>query len=114
MDGETTVTEPTLNEVVRRFEEATKRLSGEMQELTRELREERRINEVTYLRKDVYEANRATTDRDIADLRTDVNDLTEARKVDQTWKRQQSLTLGVAVVGWLLTIALFLFTLVAR
>ena len=108
------LSEPTLNEVVRRFEEATQRLSGEMADLTRELREERRVTEATYLRKDVYEAHRAANERELSDLRDGVDELTEQRKVDQTWKRQQSLTLGVAVGGWLLTIALFLFTLVAR
>jgi hypothetical protein len=108
------VTEPTLAEVVRRFEDATKRLSGEMAELTREMREERRTNEQTYLRKDVYEANRHATIRDIADVRGDVEELKKASESDRGWRRQASLTLAIAAGGWLVSIAVAVFALLTR
>lgn len=108
------MTEPTLNEVVRRFEEATSRIAGELNELTRELREERRVNEQTYLRKDVYDARSVTQSRDVQELRGDIAEINKARESDKNWRRQVSLALAIAAGSALVSAALAVFAFVTR
>lgn len=59
---------PESEEVVRRFEDAVTRLSNEMAELSRQLREDRDKAANTFVRKDVYQAQTEGTSRRVDDL----------------------------------------------
>jgi hypothetical protein len=108
------VTEPTLAEATRRFEEATKRLSGEMAELTREMREERRTNAETYVRRDVYASDTRAYEAEHREMRNDIAAIEKAREVDQNWRRNVSLALAITVLGSLTSIGLAIFAYITR
>lgn len=63
--------EPTPGEIMRRLDDITQRVS----EMLAEVRADRVENAKTYIRQDVYVANRLTDQAALADLRDDVRDL---------------------------------------
>lgn len=89
--------EPTLGEVVRRLSDITTQLSA----ITNQLRTD-------FVRADVYEAHQSATKDDIKDVRDAVVRIEAKREEDQKWRRTASLTVALAFVGWLVTIALAL------
>lgn len=94
---------PTLGELVRQLETVARQL----QDITLQLRTD-------FVRKETYELTERSRDREFRELRGDIEELKTARAGDQSWRRQMSLTLAIAVIGWLLTIALAVATLMAR
>lgn len=101
------MSEPTLGEVVRRLEDIAKQMAG----LLAEIKGERAHVERTYLPRETYNAEKELLKASVATVAGDVADINEARKDDARWRRTASLTLAVAAAGWLVTIALFIATI---
>lgn len=113
--------EPTMGEVIRRLEAISKQLT----EVVREIKEDRTQNAATFVRQDVYQAQRiadqavtADVAGDIrtvkADLDREVTAIKAERSSDTAFRRQVLLGFAVGGIGWLLTIALFIANFIAR
>ena len=113
--------EPTLGEVIRRLEA----ISGQLTEVVREIKEDRAQAAATFVRQDVYQAQRiadqavtADVAGDIRTLRTEldreVTAIKAERSSDTAFRRQVLLGFAIGGIGWLLTIALFIANFVAR
>lgn len=94
--------EPTLGEVTRRLEEITRQLT----EIAGQMREEQARAAQTYVRQDVYNANRQADHAVVADLHGDIAavatklDGTEsARKANVRWAIGTGLALAAVLVA---------------
>lgn len=98
----TDMTEPmSAPETARRF----KHLEDRVTELIQEIREERRNNADTYMRKDIYE----TRHQELVD---DINELKADRREDAKWRRQVALAIVIMAVPLVVTTAIAIFNLV--
>jgi hypothetical protein len=109
--------EPTLGEVLRRLEE----VSRQMIELARELKEDRAANAATFVRQDVYIAQRLADQSTVADLhgdirsvKDDIKAVKEDRQKDIEWRRQHNLTLAGITITALVSISLTIVTILTR
>ena len=83
-----------MSEVVRRIDEYARNL----QEFVREMREERRKTEATYVRRDVYDAETKTRAGELQALRDDLGNEIKARQDEQ--KNRRLLTVGIVVAAF--------------
>jgi hypothetical protein len=102
--------EPTLGEILRRLDDVSRQLI----DLTREIKDDRAATAATYVRQDVYLAQRLADQSVVADLHGDIRTVKDERKKDNDWKRQQNLTLAGLTVTVLVSIALAIVNIVAR
>jgi hypothetical protein len=124
--------EPTLGEVLRRLDD----VSRELKDVLREMKDDRAANAATYVRRDVYLAERTTIEANVADLHGDikkgiadlhrdiekvadglgreVKSVKEDRKNDINFRRQVWLALGTVALTLLVTIVLSVINLLAR
>lgn len=102
--------EPTLGEVLRRLDD----LSRQMLDLVREIKEDRSENAKTFVRQDVYIAQRLADQAVTADLAGDLQSLKDDRKKDLDGQRQRNLTLGLFAITTLVSIALSIVNILAR
>lgn len=86
--------DPTIHEVLRRLNE----YATNLQDFVREMREERRKTEQTYVRRDVYEAETKTRAAELQALRDDLGNEITARQEEQKSKRV--LTIGIVVAAF--------------
>jgi len=101
------VSEPTLGEVVRRLDGVAQQITN----LVEKIDVDRRRDAETYVNKDSYREYQRLVEATFKAHAGDIEDLNESRKEDARWRRTASLTLAVAAAGWLVTIALFVATL---
>jgi len=101
------VSEPTLGEVVRRLDGVAQQITN----LVEKIDMDRRRDAETYVNKDSYREYQRLVEATFKAHAGDIEDLNEGRKEDARWRRTASLTLAVAAAGWLVTIALFVATL---
>lgn len=99
--------EPTTGEVLRRLDE----VSQQMRDIAQQLREDRLASAATYVRQDVYMAQRQADSAVVADLAGDVMAINRARESDAGWRRQVLLTLAVLAISTLVSIALAIVNL---
>ena len=102
--------EPTLGEVMRRLDEVAKQLGR----MANEMREDRQQNAATFVRQDVYIAQRHADQAVVADLHGDIRTVKDERKQDQASRRQIWLSLGIAALSTVTAIALAVVNLLAR
>lgn len=113
--------EPTMGEVIRRLDA----IAGQLTDVVRELKDDRRLNAQTFVRQDVYTAQRRADHAVVADVAGDViavrkelgrhvDGQAEKQRADAAFRRQVFLGLALTGGGWLLTIALFIATFVLR
>jgi hypothetical protein len=102
--------EPTLGEVLRRLEEVSRQLL----DVTHELKEDRKATAATYVRQDVYIAQRQADAAIVADLAGDMQSMRDERKTDVGFRRQVWLTLGALAISMLVTIVIAIANFVAR
>lgn len=102
--------EPTLGEVIRRLDDVSRQLV----ELTREIKDDRSANAATFVRQDVYVAQRQADGAVVADLHGEIRTLKESRQKDSDWRRQQNLSLAVVAIGAVVSIALAIVNILAR
>ena len=124
--------EPTLGEVLRRLDD----VSRQMTELAREMKADRAEAAATYVRQDVYVAQRQAMEAMVADLHGDVKKVNtdlglkiqatkddlgrevktikDDRKTDVAFRRQAWLTMGALAVTTVVTIVVTLVNLLTR
>lgn len=103
-------TEPTLGEVLRRLDEVSRQLV----DLTREIKEDRVTAAATFVRQDVYLAQRQADQAVMADLHGEVATVRDDRRKDQDVQRQRNLTLAALAITSLVSIALGIANILAR
>jgi hypothetical protein len=101
------VSEPTLGEVVRRLDGVAQQITN----LVNKMDADRRRDADTYVNRGEYAEYQKRVESQIDDHSKDIDAINEARKDDARWRRTASLTLAVAAAGWVVTIALFVATL---
>lgn len=99
--------EPSPGEIMQRLDAVAAQLAA----LARQLSEDRNKAEATYIRRDVYMAERQFDQAVVADLAGDIRVVREDRKVDIGWRRQASLTIAVLAISSLVSIALAVINL---
>jgi cell division protein FtsX len=104
------VNEPTLHEVVRRLDDVVARLM----DMAKRLENDRVAAAQTFVVRVAYDSDQRRIEDKFATIGRDISDIEQARKDDQGWRRQSSLTLAVAVVGWLVTVALAMTAYLTR
>lgn len=94
--------EPTLGEVMRRLDETSKQLA----ELAGQMREDRNHAAQTYVRQDVYLAQRQADQAVVADLQGDVsrvehhaNTIEDKRRANVRWAVGIALTVAALIVA---------------
>ncbi|MFE6645653.1 hypothetical protein ACFVJS_03760 [Nocardioides sp. NPDC057772] len=92
---------PTLGELVRRLADITTQLT----DITIQLRND-------FVRKETYDAHREVTRVELDEIKGDIVDLKRKNETDQSWRRSTSVAVAIAVIGWVLTIALAIAALV--
>lgn len=124
--------EPTLGEVVRRLDEVSRQLAS----VVHDIKDDRSQNAATYVRQDVYVAQRQADLAVSADLHGDVTKLKadleheqqmmradferemqglkEDRTRDKDFRRQVLLAFAIAGGGWVITLATFIVTFLAQ
>ena len=102
--------EPTLGEVLRRLDD----LINKVAELTQELKDDRNNAAATYVRQDVYIAQRQADAAVVADIHGDIKSIKDDRRKDNDWRRQQNLSLAGLTITVLVSIALAIINIVAR
>jgi len=109
---------PTLAELMRRLDEMAVR----QEKILEEIKQDRATMASTYVRQDVYMAERQMANAVAADIRTDVTQLEntmvrefreidDTRKAEQAQRRQMLMWLGGLTVTILLTIAGFIVSI---
>lgn len=107
----TPINEPTLGEVLRRLDEVSRQLI----DIVREIKEDRVDAAKTYVRQDVYIAERQASNAVVADLHGDIQSvkgelgreirgIKDDRKSDLGWRRQMWLAIGGLAVTTLIGI----------
>jgi hypothetical protein len=102
--------DPTLGEILRRLDD----LSRQLIDLTREIKEDRTTSAATYVRQDVYLAQRHADAAVLADIHGDIAAVREERKKDNDWRRQLNLALASLTITVLVSISLAIVNIVAR
>lgn len=113
------INEPTLGEVLRRLDDVVKQLG----DISREIKEDRAVAAGTYVRQDVYMAERAAQSAVVADLhgdiqaakvelRADVKALKDQRQAEVNARRQVWLAIGGVAVTSLIAIAALIVNIV--
>jgi hypothetical protein len=117
----TPTSEPTMGEILRRLDE----VSRQMIDLAREMKDDRSAAAATYVRQDVYFAQRQAMESMIADLHGDVKQtetnlgreiaiIKDDRKSDVNFRRQVWLTMGALAITTLVTIVIAILNFVGR
>jgi len=101
------MSEPTLHEVVRRLDEVAQQITN----LVTKIDNDRRRDVDTYVNRETNREYQRLVEATFQAHARDIADLEDARKDDARWRRTASLTLAVAAAGWLVTIVLFVATL---
>ena len=101
--------EPTLGEVIRRLDDITRQLV----DLTRELKEDRSSAAATFVRQDVYMAQRHADHATTADLHGDIQTIRTDRAKDLDWRRQVLLWGAGLTITTLVSIALAITAVLA-
>lgn len=91
-----------MGEVLRRLDEVSRQLI----DLAREMKDDRDKAAATFVRQDVYLAQRLADQAVVADLNGDIRAVNKAREADAGWRRQVLLTLAVLAISTLVSIAL--------
>jgi len=104
------MSEPTLAEVVRRLDDVVSRLA----DMARRFESDRVSAAQTFVVRIAYDADQRRIDDKFSAHARDIADIEQARKDDQGWRRQSSMTLAIAVVGWLVTVALAMTAYLTR
>lgn len=115
------MSEPTMGEVLRRLDEVSRQLL----DLARELKQDRAEAAATYVRQDVYFAERRAGEATVADLHGDIKKvetnlgreiggIKTDRKNDVAFRRQIWLAVGTLSVTLVVTIVLAVINLLAR
>ena len=113
------INEPTLGEVLRRLDDVARQLG----EISREIKEDRAIAAGTYVRQDVYMAERTAQSAIVADLHGDIQSaktelrgevqaLKAQRQTDTAARRQVWLAIGGVAATSLLGIAALVVNIV--
>lgn len=87
--------EPTLGEVMRRLDS----VASTMSDLAVQMREDRQHAASTYVRRDVYAAERIADHADVEDVRRDVRALDEERTAMRNFRRQVGLGAALGLLG---------------
>lgn len=95
--------EPTLGELVRRLADITTQLSGISQQLRTD-----------FVRKETYDAHREASRAELAEARSDIAEMKQARSEDTKWRRTASLSIALGSIGWLVTIVIAVVTIVLK
>jgi hypothetical protein len=99
-----------MGELMRRVEELVRQIT----DVSNKMREDRIHAEATFVRRDVYDANRAAEDRRNIEASKDVDDLNRHREADAQWRRQIMLAIAVLAITTLVTVAIAVSNYVAR
>lgn len=113
--------EPTLGEVYRKLNA----VAEDLRDVIREIKEDRQTYAATFVRQDVYQAQRIADQAVVADVAGDirtvkadldreVTGIKAERSSEVAFRRQVLLGFAIGGIGWLLTIALFIANFVAR
>jgi hypothetical protein len=102
--------EPTMGEVLRRLDEVSRQLL----DLAAQMREDRDKAAATFVRQDVYQAQRIADQAVVADLNGDIRAVNKARESDAGFRRQVWLTMGALAITTLVTIVIAIFNFVAK
>ncbi|MDN7120313.1 hypothetical protein INN71_02790 [Nocardioides sp. ChNu-153] len=105
---------PSNGELVRRFEDATTRLTKQLEALTTEIREDRAEASRTYVRRDVYDAERRADEAARNDVAKDVKKLEDKDAAATGFRRQMLVSGAVMVISVLVSIVLNVVNLLAR
>lgn len=124
----TLANEPTMGEVMRRLDEVARQLAGLAEQMQRDrvaataqALEDRKHAEETFLRHDVYVANRSTDQANraadqgmVANLFQDIKGIEKDRETDVAWRRQIILAVTLLTITTLVTVAIAVSNLLAR
>jgi hypothetical protein len=99
-----------MGELMRRVEDLVRQIT----DVSNKMREDRIHAEATFVRRDVYDANRAAEDRRNIEAQKDVDDLNRHREADAQWRRQVMLALATMAIGLMVTIAIAVSNYLAR
>jgi hypothetical protein len=102
--------DPTMGEILRRLDDVV----GQVASIAGRLHEDRLRAETTYVRLDVYNADRRGEDRANAEIQRDLDDLKRHNDTDAQWRRQMLLAFAVLAITSLVTIALAISNYLAR
>jgi len=102
--------EPTMGEVIRRLDAIALQLT----EVVREIKDDRAENAKTFVRQDVYMAQRQSDAAVVADLHGEVRAVKAARDKDVETQRTRNLTLAVLAITTIVSIALGIANILAR
>jgi hypothetical protein len=101
---------PTLGEILRRLEDAIRQIS----ELAKQMREDRVYANQTYVRQDVYNANRTADELRVLEAQKDLDEVNRLREVDNNWRRQIMLAVAILSITTLVTIAIAISNYMSR
>jgi len=101
------VSEPTIGEVVRRVDGLVQQVSN----LVNKLDADRRRADEAYVNRGEYLEYKLRVEDRLTAQATGLTDINKDRDEDARWRRTAFFTAAVAAAGWLVTIALFIATL---
>lgn len=104
------MSEPTMGEVLRRLDEVSRQLL----DLAGQMREDRNTAAATFVRQDVYQAQRIADQAVVADLNGDIRAVKKSHESDAGFRRQVWLTMGALAVTSLITVAIAIINFLAR
>lgn len=102
--------EPTIGEVIRRLDSIALQLT----EVVKEIKDDRADNAKTFVRQDVYIAQRQADQAVVADLHGDIRTVKADRQKDTESQRQRNLTMAVLAISSVISIALGIAGILAR
>lgn len=102
--------EPTMGEVLRRLDEVSRQLL----DLAGQMRDDRDKAAATFVRQDVYQAQRIADQAVVADLHGDIRSINKSRESDAGFRRQVWVTIGTLSISMLVTIVIAIANFVAR
>lgn len=101
---------PTLGEVIRRLDT----LARSLEELGKDIREDRKDAAATYVRRDLYVAERLADQTVTADLAREITAIQADRRSDAGFRRQVLLGLALAAIGSMTSVMVLVVSLVVR
>lgn len=104
------MSEPTMGELMRRVEDLVRQIT----DVSNKMREDRIHAEATFVRRDVYDANRAAEALRDLDAQKDLDELTRHREADAQWRRQIMLAVAVLAITTLVTVAIAISNYISR
>lgn len=99
-----------MGELMRRVEDLVRQIT----DVSNKIREDRLHAEATFVRRDVYDANRFADDRRNLESAKDVDELNRHREADAQWRRQVMLAIAVLAITTLVTVAIAVSNYLAR